>query len=320
MSEKSFDEIQVPDTAEKIVNSAIKRGERTLLMKRTIITVIAVCIFITGVFGTCYASPTVADTLSKIPLIGSLFVQFADDGLKLASEKRMTNFPGLEVTNGDETVAIKEIYFDKSRISIGFALKGINPYASDPITELYYNDKLISGSFGGGITEASKDLYYMDLTTDIPNNIPDEFDLKVIVKEQSGFKRDFEFTVPIDRTLANTKTTEIFLMKKIESKERAVLIKKVQFTPSAVSIDFEYTRPLNESDFTLKLIDDGKEIQLNTMSGTSTFNESSRIDTYHAIFNPLDNIPSQLKLDFVNKNDEKVILSTQFDIKEYNAY
>ncbi len=57
------------------------------------------------------------------------------------------------------------------------------------------------------------------------------------------------------------------------------------------------------------------EIQLNTMTGSTIFKANKRIDTYHAIFNPVGNLPKELKLDFKDNLRETTILSVKFEIK-----
>lgn len=207
MNEKVFDEIFESERVDQIINDAIRKGRTRVLMNRFVTSITIISIFTAMVFGTCYASPTVAATLSKIPLVGSLFLSFTDDGLKKVSNKGLTSVTGLEVTNGDATIALKEIYYDKSQISFALAYKGISPYTSGGLIPLlYYKDTLISGSTNGGIIKASEDLFYSTASSVIPDNLPDKLDLKLIIQEQLGLKREFEFALNIDRTGLNSST------------------------------------------------------------------------------------------------------------------
>ena len=94
----------------------------------------------------------------------------------------MTKALELEVTKGDATVAIKEVYYDKSRISLGLVVKGIKPYG-ETITDLYYGDRRISGAITGIINDQPEDLYYETFSADIPEDIPDKFDMKVVIEK-----------------------------------------------------------------------------------------------------------------------------------------
>ena len=318
MQKKSFEDISLPDRADEVINSAIKRGQRTFLMQRGISIIVSICILIIGMFGTCYASPSVAEALSKIPFVGSVFLQFTDKGLKTVSQQGLTYLPGMEVTKQNATVALKEIYYDKSGISFGLALKGINPYTSSPQYFLYYKDNLISGSFTGGINDASKDLYLVSLKTSVPSDLPDKFDLKLIVKETTDFKREFEFNVPLSRATINESTKEYTIMKAFESNNKSVLIKKILFTPASVSVDFEYTRPIDETetDFSFKLFNEnGNQIELNSFTSTNQKDKDNRTDSYHAVFNPITDIPSGLRLDIVDVDSERTIFSTKIGVK-----
>jgi hypothetical protein len=318
MQKNLFEDITLPDRVDEVIDSAIKRGHRTFLIKRSISVFLSMCILIIGMFGTCYASPSAAKVLSKIPFVGSVFSQFTDKGLKSVSKQGMTYLANMEVTKQNATVALKEIYYDKSGISFGLALKGINPYTSSPQYFLYYKDNLISGSFTGEINDISKDIYLVSLKTTVPSDLPDKFDLKLIVKETTDFKREFEFNVPLSRAAGDESTKEYTIMKGFKSNDKSVLIKKILFTSASVSVDFEYTRPIeeHEPELSLKLFDDkGERIVLDSFTGTNQIYKNNRTDSYHAVFNPVSAIPSKLRLDIVEAEGERTVFSTKIEVK-----
>lgn len=315
MNEKVFDEFLISEKADYVINTAIKKGSRKILLKRVVASISTLIIFMVVIFGTSYVSPSIACKLSKVPLIGNIFLSFTDDGLKTVSNKGLTCVTGLEVTKGDATIALKEVYYDKSQVSLGLAYKGISPY-SGIVPLLYFKDTLISGSFNGGIIKASKGIYYTTITFNIPNNLPDKLDLKLLVQEQKGLQREFEFMVSIDRTGVNAATKEFNLMKKFEvDKGRNVFVKRVLFTPASISIEFEYIKSkLDAQPFRVKLYDDkGKEIKINSMSSTTDFTETSRQETYRALFNSVEDIPNSMKLDFLDVINDKAIISMNLE-------
>ncbi|EPR08071.1 DUF4179 domain-containing protein [Ruminiclostridium papyrosolvens] len=318
MQKNSFDNIYLPERLEAVANSAIKRGQKTFLLRHFITITISTLVLLMGLFGTCYASPSVAKTLSRVPFVGSVFLQFTDEGLKTVSKEGLTNFTGMEVTKQNGTVSINEIYYDKSGISFGLALKGVNPYTSSLQYLLYYKDKLISGSLNGGIKDEPKGVYLISLKTSVPNDLPDTFNLKLIVKESTGLKREFEFHVPVSRARSDLNTKEYPIMKSFESDNKKVFIRKISFTPAALCIDFDYTKPNDDNEFSLKLLDEkGKRIQLNSLTGTEQINENgvtSKSNSYHAVFNPVTNVPDKLRLDIIDTLEEKTIFSTEFEV------
>lgn len=318
MHKKSYDSIHLPERLVEVANSAIKRGQTTFLLKRSFTIIISTFILLMGLFGTCYASPAVAKVFSKVPFVGSVFLQFTDEGLKTVSKEGLTNFTGMEVTKQNGTVALNEIYYDKSGISFGLALKDVNPYTNSLQYLLYYKDKLISGSFNGGIKDEPKGIYLISLKTSVPTDLPDTFDLKLIVKETTDLKRAFEFQVPLSRARSDVNTKEYSIMKSFESDNKKVFIRKISFTPAALFVDFDYTRPDEDTDFSLKLfIENGEQIQLNSLTGTEQNDEdgvTSKTNSYRAVFNPVTNVPDKLRLDIIDTIEEKAILSTEFEV------
>ncbi len=311
-----FENIHIPEKVDEVVMSAFRKGRHTFFIRRGMTIIISLSILVMGMFGTACVSSSAAEALSKIPFVGSIFLQFTDNGLKSVSENGLTSLPYLEVTKQGSTVTLQEIYYDKSGISFGLAFKGMNIYESAPKFSLYYKGKLISGSVTGEINEESKDICLMTGKTDIPSNLPDSFELKLIVKESTGLKREFEFNLPISRAVVNTTTKEYSIMKTYSYNGRNVLIKKVVCTPASLSIDFEYTRPLDDAEISIKLYDEyDNEIQLNDFTGTNQEDKTKRIDTYHADFNPTSDIPSELRLDIRDISGVNTQFSVRFEIK-----
>ena len=49
-----LNDIQIPDKADKVVNSAIRRGRRTLVMRRTMCIMTSIFVFSAVLFGGAY--------------------------------------------------------------------------------------------------------------------------------------------------------------------------------------------------------------------------------------------------------------------------
>ena len=307
-----LNDIQIPDKADKVVNSAIRRGRRTLAMRRTMCIITGIFVFSAVLFGGAYASPAIAASLSKVPFVGSIFKEFSDEGIKAAKEKGLTKALELEVTKGDATVAIKEVYYDKSRISLGLVVKGIKPYG-ETITELYYGDRRISEAVLGIINERPDDLYYVTFSADIPEDLPDKFDMKVVIGEDWGQGRKFEFMVPLDRTLANQETKQLFVMKEIKTNEGTILIKKLQFTPSTTSVDYEFDKTSKEPKISLRISSPNNEPKVLEIL-TGTLDEDRSRDTYVACFKfePVQDITNEYRVDIIGEDGEVI---TSIDIK-----
>lgn len=300
--------IQIPDKADKVVNSAIRRGRRTLAMRRTMCIITGIFVFSAVLFGGAYASPAIAASLSKVPFVGSIFKEFSDEGIKSAKEKGFTKDLELEVTKGDATVTIKEVYYDKSRISLGLVTKGIKPY-EETITDLYYGDRRISEAVLGIINEHPDDLYYVSFSADIPEDLPDKFDMKVVIGEDWGKGRKFEFMVPLDRTLANENTKQVFVMEEVDTKEGTIFIKNIQFTPSATSIDYESDKIFASPRISIRISSSNSEPKV-LKELTSSLDNDKSTGTYVGkyMFEPVEYISGELKVDLID-SDGKVLAS-----------
>lgn len=252
---------------------------------------------------TCYKSAT-------IPPKRNIFMISSDGGLNTVSSKGLTSLTNLDVRKDDIKISLKEVYYDKSRISLGLAYKGIFPYANI-VTRLYRQETLISDSQAGGITQQSSNLYFRDMTFTIPDHLPDKFDLKIVMQEQNGLKREFIFVVPVDRTTVNVNTEEFNLTKYYHgSGNRTVLVKKVVFTPASILVEFEYVKPIHEQEFRVKLYDSkGEQFDMNCMIGKPNSNEADNKRTYIALFNNVSEVPMEMRLEFLHPIDDIRLIS-----------
>lgn len=81
-----------------------------------IISTVAVMVFC--LLGGGLVNPALANALSKLPLVGSLFDQAGDSGLKTASEQGMTAKVNASQTHNGVTFKISEMMYDGTRMSM----------------------------------------------------------------------------------------------------------------------------------------------------------------------------------------------------------
>ena len=72
--------------------------------------------------GSAYVSPTLASTLSQLPIIGSVFSDSGLLGLKQASEQGLTSAVGKTKTINGISVTVNEVLYDETKITVGLTI------------------------------------------------------------------------------------------------------------------------------------------------------------------------------------------------------
>jgi len=154
---EEFDLIQVP--TEKLDEIISKIGtEKMLKRKKTIwskaVLGVGVAVMACGILiGSASGSPAMAQVVSSIPLIGQIYKNLGDIGLKNVSEAGLSEFSGESKTINGITITLGEIYYDDARATASFSVDSEKPITSD-----YFN---INHNWKGG-----KPLSNYGITTD----------------------------------------------------------------------------------------------------------------------------------------------------------
>ncbi|WP_337100202.1 DUF4179 domain-containing protein [Paenibacillus sp. YIM B09110] len=107
--EAVWDKLQQRETAPVQKRSRIGRGS---------IAVAAAAAVIICLIGSGFVSPMMASALNQLPLIGGLFGQAGDAGLKTAAEQGMIQNVNTSVTHDGVTFTISDMMYDGTRISM----------------------------------------------------------------------------------------------------------------------------------------------------------------------------------------------------------
>lgn len=84
----------------------------------------AVMVIGLGILGSGFVSPVMAEKLSRLPAIGSIFERSGDPGLQAASRLNMAGGGHLEDTHEGVTIRAQEVVYDGVRLSIGLSREG----------------------------------------------------------------------------------------------------------------------------------------------------------------------------------------------------
>ena len=127
----------LPEREEK--NQKSKHGSRIVINKRLRQSVVAAAVTLTVLTISATMSPAIANALTNIPVMGSVFKLFGDMGLKLASEKGVSSLVGQTMVDKGIKVTINDVLYDGARLSIGYTMEG------NTIGELGQLDLLVNG-------------------------------------------------------------------------------------------------------------------------------------------------------------------------------
>ena len=150
--------------------------------------------------GSATVSPVMADFVSKIPLIGSIFSESDDVGLAQVSDLGLTQVIGQSKTVKGDTVTIDEVFYDGTRLTVSYSLE-----SQEPLGEYYFFSKSGSIDFtingksvdsGGSVGETEITPTYRTGIYEIGAiDLPKEFNFGLNFKGESNKKWKFKFPV-----------------------------------------------------------------------------------------------------------------------------
>lgn len=160
------------------------------------------------IIGSGFISPVMAEALKNIPIIGSIFLNDGDEGLKTASQQGMTMDIDQSVTLDETTLRISELMYDGGRLSMVLTRETENgkPEAfgswwdemgknNEVNTIRFYADSK-ELNLGYGMSRAVGEKKDSVILTLSPDGLPDEFDLGVEVWHIDK-QQPFTFNIPV---------------------------------------------------------------------------------------------------------------------------
>jgi hypothetical protein len=155
---EEIDDIHVPvDKLDAIilntVQGSISRKKRSIRNKLYYSAAAAVAAF--GLLiGSAIVSPVMANIVSQIPIIGSIFSQSGEHGLERVSELGLTQVVGQSKTVNGITITIDEVFYDGTRVTVGYSQE-----SEEPLDDLYIRPnfevdgkRMVTGTFVREVT------------------------------------------------------------------------------------------------------------------------------------------------------------------------
>lgn len=147
-----------------------------------------------------HQSPALASSLSKIPIIGSVFGDSDLIGLKQAQEKGLTTQIGETKTINGISVTLDEVLYDQNNITIGLKMEAERELDNDYFgsgMDFTIDGKAPSGSSGSYGEEVLSSTSRTAIETiTVTDEMPDQFDLGLLLKGANG--ENWYFSTPIN--------------------------------------------------------------------------------------------------------------------------
>lgn len=221
--EQAKDEVgdvqKLPDTIRMRLDHTYQLLENTphIRKKRRHLPGLLIAVAAAGllIIGSGFISPVMAEALKNIPIIGSIFINGGDEGLKTASRQGMTIDIDQSITHDGITMSISEIMYDGSRISMvltrttrdgkneSFGQLGSKASQQREVNGIqFYADGEELGDFGYSISRVGDGAPNSDIVTLSPEGLPDEFTLEVVIRDISS--EPFTFKIPVKNSAADS--------------------------------------------------------------------------------------------------------------------
>lgn len=199
---EQINNIQVPvDQLDQIIANTVEEHapKRKRNFRRKLIYSVSAAMIAFGLLiGSATVSPAMANIVSKVPIIGSVFIESHDAGLINASEQGFTQIIGESKQVGNKVLTIEEAFYDGVRLTISYFLKTETPidaryFSSGPSFKIdgqryeantYRAENEITPTFHTGFLEV-----------EVADELPNEFIVDLVF---SGHDRSrWTFEIPI---------------------------------------------------------------------------------------------------------------------------
>lgn len=279
--------------AEKEQGKRFKRNSKKRTFVYTVSS-IAAAFLILIVFS--HQSSALASSLSKIPIIGSVFGDSDVIGLQQAQEKGLTSQIGETKTINGISVTLDEVLYDQNNITIAFKME-----SEKELDEAYFTSGLdftidgkapngASGSYGEEILSPTSRTAME--TISVTDDMPNEFDLGLLLQGEGGENWYFSTNVKQANDIKNIpvqhKETVDGIQLEVTEFSYGASGASVSFTSSedAALVDDGLDRA-GEIDFKVE-DQDGNEIKSHSGGVTGERVKDKMIFTSNKQFDPID--------------------------------
>lgn len=243
-------------------------------------SLVAAAVISFGVIGSGFISPTMAQVLKEVPIIGSIFSNSADRSLTVIDEQDLASTLNQTVTDQGITLTITETYFGGGRLVIAYTTETEEVELERVIKgrgiPLHFEALIDGEQFSYSTTyEQSVDQGVakgiIDMSVGLESELSEKPVLELEVKEIAGVTGSWNFTLPIDLEKAKAATKTFSPMTSATWEDAAFVVEKVEFTPVQSQIIIDRTVPKDDIfDYGFSIYDEnGTSLGFHGGSGSS---------------------------------------------------
>ena len=290
-------EEQINDKINKTYSYRINKGKRKVLYAMgSVVAVFAILV------GSSYYSPALASSLSRIPIIDSVFGDSNLIGLQQAQKNGLTNEIGETQTINGISVTLDEILYDQNNITIGLIIE-----SDKELRELYFGagmDFTINGEFPDGSSSGYKESIHSATTRttiqdiNVTEDMPKAFELGLILHGENG--ETWYFSTPIKK-IAGINKIPVQHSQNVDGIDLTVTELSLSETGVSISyesseegMDFELSRA---GDIELLMVDqNGNEITSHSGGVTGERLKNKIVFKSNKQFDPIDSNVTELTI------------------------
>ena len=197
---EEIDDIYVPvDKLDAIILKTVQESipKRKKSLRNKLVYSMAAAVAAFGLLiGSATVSPVMATIVSQIPIIGSIFSQSGEHGLERVSELGLTQVVGQSKTVNGITITIDEVFYDGTRVTVGYSQESEEPLDNIYIHPNFEVDgkRMVSGTFVREVTPT----FWTNVISIEPYRmvLPKSFDLGMSFEGKNG--EEWHFSAPVE--------------------------------------------------------------------------------------------------------------------------
>ena len=329
---REVDEIQVPVEKLDAIIENVLDGEmpkrKGIVWRRMAIGTSAAVLSLGILVGSTAISPAMANFVSQIPLIGSIFSQSDDKGLVQVSETGLAQVIGETKTVNGKSLTIDELFYDGTRFTFSYS------FVSDvPITDNYLKPSwTIDGQqYASGmgrdeevVISPTERTGIYDLVHYQEETVPlkEKFELGLWFEGEGGEKWDFHIPV-VKQEVRQIAIDEV---QQLEDPYLKLIVTSIESGPGGMLLNYKVESPYDQymgSFVRFEVFDvNGNEYKMNSggstgahyKKGTFLF-EPIKDDVTQLIINPIMYIPEDSSVIDYSAYREKTYPFKSFRVK-----
>ncbi|ASA24715.1 DUF4179 domain-containing protein [Paenibacillus donghaensis] len=282
---QDIDRIEVPlDKLDAIITQTVQQpqqgpaGRVPVKRKRWALRIAMTAAVSCGLLlGSAAVSPAMAGLVSQIPLLGSIFSQSEDIGLKQVSDQGLSTAVGQSQTSGDVSLTIDEVFYDGTRFTIGYSLQSEKPLTSlngFSRMDVTVNGKALGFAGGDKRTELSPSYVAGIFDLDAFDGLPERFMLGLSFQGEGGKQWDFSLPVSLSGDV-----TRLAIDHKQEASGIELNISNLKIGPAGIRLFYQTVadETSRAEDLEFRIVDEHGQ-ELPSHSGGSTSERKAGIE------------------------------------------